>query len=159
MFDIRPLDETFKSWAHGLIDRKWGSPGIVTRGKLHETTKLSGFVAVENDTPIGLITFHIVENECEIISLNSLKEKQGVGSLLVDAVTKKARTSGCQRVLVITTNDNTNALRFYQKRVFHIRVVYPNALEVSRKIKPTIPLVGIDGIPLRDEIELEIILR
>lgn len=159
MFDIRPLDETFRSWAHDLIDRKWGPPGIVTRGRLHDTAQLSGFVAVENDIPIGLITFHIGGNECEIISLNSLKEKQGIGSSLVDAVTKEAKSNGCHRVLVITTNDNMDALRFYQKRGFHIRTVNPNALKTSRKLKPTIPLIGIDGIPLRDEIELEIILR
>lgn len=158
MFDIRPLDETFLSWAQELIDREWGPPGIVTRGRLHDTTNLSGFVAVENDTPIGLITFHIENNECEIISLNSLKGKRGIGSSLVDAVTKEVKTNGCHRVLVITTNDNMDALRFYQKRDFHVRAIFPNALEASRKLKPTIPLVGIDGIPLRDEIELELLL-
>lgn len=158
MFDILPLDETFKSWAHDLIDREWGPPGIVTRGKLHETAKLSGFVAIENKKPIGLITVQIVGDECEIVSLNSLKENQGVGSALTEAVVEAAKTRFCQRVLVITTNDNTSALRFYQMRGFHIRAVYPNALEVSRKLKPTIPRVGIDCIPLRDEIELEMLL-
>ncbi len=158
MFDIQPLNETYKSWAHDLIDREWGSPGIVTHGKLHETTKLSGFVAVENNEPIGLITSRIEENECEIVSLNSLKEKQGIGSALVDAVLQTSRANGCRRVWVITTNDNTSALRFYQKRGFHLRAIYPNALEVSRKLKPAIPWIGIDGIPLRDEIELEMFL-
>jgi len=33
-----------------------------------------------------------------------------------------------------------------------------NALEVSRKLKPEIPQIGYDGIPLRDEVELEMIL-
>ncbi len=54
--------------------------------------------------------------------------------------------------------DNMNALRFYQKRRFRLIAVFPNALEESRKLKPEIPLTGIDGIPLRDEIELELIL-
>lgn len=158
MFTIQPLDETFRALAQNIIDREWGPPGIVTRGRLHDATNLSGFVAIENDTPIGLITFHIENNEWEIISLNSLKEKRGIGSSLVDAVMKEAKTNKYRRVLVITTNDNTNALRFYQKRGFHIRAFYPNALEVSRKLKPSIPLIGIDGIPLRDEIELEMLL-
>ena len=158
MFDIRPLDKTYKSWAHELINRKWGPPGIVTRGKLHETAKLSGFVAIENNEPTGLITFHIKRNACEIVSLNSLKEKHGIGSALIEAVTQTAKTRGYRRLLVITTNDNTRVLRFYQKRGFHIRAVYPNALEVSRKLKPTIPQIGVDGIPLRDEIELELLI-
>lgn len=159
MIEIRPLNTSLRRWAHDFIDREWGPPGIVTRGKLHDTANLSGFVAVENNTPIGLITFHIEGNECEITSLNSLKEKQGIGSSLVDAVVKESKVRGCRCVLVVTTNDNMDALRFYQKRGFHIRAVYPNALEASRKLKPTIPLIGLDGIPLRDEIELEIILR
>lgn len=155
---IQPLNDTLKKWAHALIEREWGKPGIVTRGKLHETAALRGFVAIENNEPIGLITFHIEKNECEIISLNSLKEKRGVGSSLVDVVVKEAKNNGCHRVVVITTNDNTSALRFYQKNGFHIRTIYPNALEISRKLKPTIPRIGIDDIPLRDEIELEILL-
>lgn len=158
MFDILPLNETFRSWAHGLIDREWGSPGIVTRGKLHETVKLSGFVAIENNEPTGLITYSSEKSECEIVSLNSLNEKRGIGSALIESVKQAAKTRGYQRVWVITTNDNVSALRFYQKRGFRIKAVYPDALEASRKLKPTIPLTGIDGIPLRDEIELEILL-
>lgn len=155
MFDIRPLDEKRRPWAHDLIDREWGSPGIVTRGRLHDTAELNGFVAVEDKEPIGLVTFTIDKDECEIVSLNSLKEKRGVGLSLVDVVVKEAKANRCHRVVVITTNDNTNALHFYQKRGFHIRAAYPNALVDSRKLKPTIPQIGIDGIPLRDEIELE----
>ena len=158
MFDILPLDEMFRLWANDLIDREWGPPGIVTRGKLHETAALSGFVAIEKNEPIGLLTYNLEKNECEIVSLNSLKEKRGVGSALIEAIVQAAKTNRCQRVFVITTNDNTHALRFYQKRGFRICAVYPNALETSRKLKPSIPLTGIDDIPLRDEIELEYVL-
>jgi SAM-dependent methyltransferase len=49
-----------------------------------------------------------------------------------------------------------NALGFYQKRGFVIAAVYPDSLKESRRLKPEIPLTGLDGIPLRDEIELEI---
>jgi hypothetical protein len=64
--------------------------------------------------------------------------------------------ANCKRL--ITTNDNLNALRFYQKRGLALVAVHRNALEESRRIKPEIPLIGSDGIPLRDEIELEIML-
>ena len=36
--------------------------------------------------------------------------------------------------------------------------LYRNALDVSRRLKPEIPLVGEHGIPLRHEIEFEMIL-
>jgi ribosomal protein S18 acetylase RimI-like enzyme len=66
-----------------------------------------------------------------------------------------ARKAGCYRVWLITSNDNLHALKFYQNYGFRLVTVYPNALDISRKLKPEIPLVGLDGIPLRDEIELE----
>jgi hypothetical protein len=36
--------------------------------------------------------------------------------------------------------------------------VHRNALDISRELKPEIPQLGIDGVPLRDEIELEMML-
>jgi ribosomal protein S18 acetylase RimI-like enzyme len=96
--------------------------------------------------------------ECEIISLDSLVQGTGIGSALTDAVQQRAKAAGCQRLWLITTNDNLNALGFYQKRGFHLAALHRNALDVSRRLKPQIPLIGLDGIPLRDEIELEILL-
>ena len=51
-----------------------------------------------------------------------------------------------------------HALGFYQKRGFRLVAVHPGAVNESRKLKPEIPLIGNDGIPIRDEIELEIVL-
>jgi ribosomal protein S18 acetylase RimI-like enzyme len=81
-----------------------------------------------------------------------------VGSALMAAAQETARAAGCKRLWLITTNDNTHALRFYQRRGLKIAAVYVNAVEISRRLKPEIPLNGYDGIPLRDEIELEITL-
>ena len=66
-----------------------------------------------------------------------------------------ARGEGIKKLILVTTNDNINALRFYQKRGFDMARLYRNAMEASRKIKPEIPLVGENGIPLRHEIEFE----
>ncbi|NLJ25121.1 MAG: GNAT family N-acetyltransferase, partial [Firmicutes bacterium] len=73
-------------------------------------------------------------------------------------VKRVAADKGCKRVWVITTNDNVAAIRFYQLRGFSLVALYRNALEEARKLKPEIPLIGIDGIPVRDEVELEILL-
>jgi N-acetylglutamate synthase-like GNAT family acetyltransferase len=77
---------------------------------------------------------------------------------LINAVLGEARKQNCGRVFLITTNDNMQALRFYQKRGFELVAVHRGAVNESRKIKPSISLIGNDGIPLRDEIELEMIL-
>ena len=52
-------------------------------------------------------------------------------------------------------NDNSNAIRFYQKRGFEWIGFYKNTINVSRKIKPELPEFGIDHIPIKHEIEFE----
>jgi hypothetical protein len=53
--------------------------------------------------------------------------------------------------MLITTNSNINALRFWQKRGFRLVHIYLGALEESRKLKPIIPLIDDNGIPIREE--------
>ena len=81
-------------------------------------------------------------------------ENQGVGSALLQQAEAFAAQHGCVTIRLITTNDNLHALRFYQKRGYQIVKVFPNAVEKARQRKPSIPLVGADGIPIRDELLL-----
>ena len=155
---IRPIDEDDRSWVGCVIRELWVTDIVVTHGEIFRPAELPGFIADENGEPLGLITYNIDRRCCEIITLDSLRESIGIGTALIEAVIDAARESGCQRVCVITTNDNLHALGFYQKRGFYLKDIRPNAIEVSRKIKPDIPKIGVDGIPLRDEIELEILL-
>ena len=110
---------------------------------------------MQNGKRVGLATYRIESDECEIVTLNSIVEGIGAGSALINAVRSKALASNCRRVWLITTNDNLPALRFYQRRGFTLAALYSNALERSRQLKPEISLVGLDGIPLRDELELD----
>ncbi len=134
---------------------------MVSRGVLHDITAQDGFVATRegSDKRIGLATYvirgAIQGGECEMTLLQSLAEGIGVGAALTLAVRDAAIAAGCGRLWLITTNDNTRALRFYRRRGFTITAIHINALEGARKLKPGIPLTGADGIPLRDEIELE----
>jgi N-acetylglutamate synthase-like GNAT family acetyltransferase len=157
-FKIRPINKEDYSWVVSLLTEYWGSARIVTRGKVFQADKLPGFIATQNDKPVGLITYRIDSDECEIGSMNSLIEGTGIGSTLVQAVKEAAQKARCRRLWLITTNDNTEALHFWQKRGFSFVAVYPNTIKESRKLKPEIPLIGNDGIPIRDEIELEMIL-
>jgi GNAT superfamily N-acetyltransferase len=99
----------------------------------------------------NIITFVIRGEECEIVSLDSVIENHGIGSALLKQVETFAPQHGCALIRLITTNDNLRALRFYQKRGYQIVKVFPNAVEKARQIKPSIPLVSADGIPIRDE--------
>lgn len=157
-FQIRALNKADRDWAVFLLEKYWGSTKIVTRGKIHFADELPGFVAVQGDRPVGLVTYRIENTTCEVVTLNSLLERIGIGSALLEAVKNTAVSARCRRLWLITTNDNSAALRFYQKRGFLLVALHRDALKESRQLKPEIPLVGIDGIPLRDEIELEMIL-
>jgi DNA-3-methyladenine glycosylase I len=156
---VRALADPDRDWAIQLLQKQWGSTRMVSRGVLYDLAQFPGFVARHGDQLAGLVTYRLDGEACEVMSLDSTIEKMGVGSALMTAVQAAARAAGCRRVWLLTTNDNLHALRFYQKRGFTIAAVHVNALEVSRRIKPEIPLIGIDGIPLRDEIELEFLFQ
>lgn len=75
---------------------------------------------------------------------------------MVEAVGQLTAQQGCIRLWVIATNDNVDALRFYQRRGFCLVAVHRGAIDrSSTDLKPEIPVVGAYGIPLRDEIKLE----
>jgi ribosomal protein S18 acetylase RimI-like enzyme len=157
-YDVIPLSDEHRRWANALIRNHWGSVKVVTRGRVHDASGLPGFMAVRGDEPVGLATYDIAGDQCEVVSLDSLAEGIGIGTALMRGVEGVARKSGCRRLWLITTNDNLAAVRFYQKRGFRIVAIHVDALEESRRLKPEIPRTGIDGIPIQDEIELELAL-
>lgn len=157
-FTIREVEKSDRNWIAHFLDEQWGSTRIVSRGQVYLAHLLSGFIAEKDGEPVGLITYSLENDACEIVTLDSILCGKGVGTALIEAVKKVMTEHGCKRIWLITTNDNLNALRFYQKRGFVLAALHPNALSESRKLKPEIPLYGLDGIPLRDEIELHLLL-
>lgn len=151
---IEPYTAELRPWARQLLTDAWGSPQVVSRGQLHQADALLGFVAFADGAPVGLLTYAVQADLCEVVTLNSLLPGRGAGTALIEAVGAMARAAGCQRLWLITTNDNLHALRFYQRRGFRLVALHAGALEAARRLKPTIPLLGLDDIPLRDEIEL-----
>lgn len=158
-FSIRAVTNSDRSWVAEFIKQQWCAEIVVAHGIVYRPDALPGFVAARAEKNIGLVTYHIEGDSCEIVTLDSLQPGNGIGTALIDGVKHRAQQSNCRRLFLITTNDNLTALRFYQKRGFILVAVHRNALEQSRKIKPQIPLIGNDGIPLRDEIELEMKLE
>lgn len=157
-YAVRSIGPDDRPWISSLLKEHWGSAKVVTRGRIYRGDQLPGFIAVRKERSVGLITFRIEGAGCEIATLNSLDEGIGIGSELLRAVKRTAESSGCRRLWLITTNDNTPAIRFYRKRGFVVTAVHRNAIEQSRKLKPEIPEIGVDGIPITDEIEMEMIV-
>lgn len=136
----------------------WGSERMVGGGRVFYPAEHPGFIAESGGRAAGVASYEIKDGECEVTSINSLREGRGIGGELLGAVVRQARAHGCRRVWLITTNDNLNALKFYQKRGFRLVAVYPGAMDKARVHKPEIPLVAENGVPIRDELELELIL-
>ena len=155
---IRSLCEDDINWLRQVIEKEWASNKVVTRGNVYHVDQLPGFVAIEMDKRVGLLTYKINNKECEVITLNSFIENRGIGSDLLNKIEKFSSSIGCKRIWLITTNDNLNAIRFYQKKGYKLSAFYRNAVEKARQLKPEIPSIGLNGIPIRDEIELEKIL-
>ena len=139
--------------------KHWGDDFVVAHGVIYRPETLNGFLAIEDDEWVGEITYSVSGDECEIVSLDSLRQGHGIGTKLMDAAVDEARTRSCRRVFLITTNDNLHALGFYQRRGFDLVRIHRHALDETRKLKPGIPLIGMNHIPLRDEIELELMLK
>lgn len=153
---VRVIHRDDRRWISRLLKKYWGSTEVVTRGRIHRADLLPGFAAIDGKKPVGLITYRIEGADCEIVTLNSLVEGAGIGSELLSAVKRVAEMSRCRRLWLITTNDNKPAIEFYKKRGFAVAAVHKDAIGESRRLKPEIPQIGVDGIPIRDEIEMEI---
>ena len=156
--DICQIDQMKRDDIDAFIIRQWFSLQMVVHGESIDLSIADGWYACQDDEIIGLITYRISGDEMEILSLDSLRENQGTGTALLNKAISEARNNGITKIMLITTNDNLPALRFYQKRGFDMVRFFYNAVDQSRKLKPEIPLFGIDGIPLKHEIELEMIL-
>lgn len=151
---VRPAGADDRPW----IERFLGDVGatrIARRGELVDPFSHPMLVADADGRPDGVLTYIVDGDECEILTLHAVRPWLGAGSALVAAVHEIARRARCRSLRVLTTNDNVDALRFYQRRGFRLEAIRPGAVDQARQtLKPEIPEIGDHGIPLRDEIEL-----
>lgn len=152
---IVDIDKSYREPVRQILRNNWGSDFMVTKGLIHHYDDLDGYLAIDNNEIVGVLTFIKFNDEVEIISLDSFRENTGVGTALLNKVIDFAKQNSIKRLWLITTNDNLNALRFYQKRNWSLTAIHREAVTEARKIKPTISITGYYDIPLRHEIELE----
>lgn len=130
---------------------------VARRGELVDASDHPAVLAWSGDELVGVATYVVTGEECELLTLYAAGRFGGTGSALLAGVQEMARRAGCTRLWLVTTNDNLDALRFYQRRGFRLSRLRPGAVDLSRQtLKPEIPEVGTFGIAIRDELELEL---
>lgn len=122
----------------------------------------TGLVAVDDaGAVIGIVTWRFGDEppgaEISAVAVTGAERGRGIGGALLARAIDALRASGVARAWLVTTNDNLVGLSFYQRAGWRLAALRPGAVdELRRTLKPTIPEVGEDGIPLRDELELEL---
>ncbi len=140
-----------------VVRQAWGSTRVASRGRLVEAAELPGFLAVDDGEWVAYATYEIVGNAIEVVALEALRPNLGAGSAVLAECVGVAAESDLHRLWLITTNDNVAALRYYQRHGFLLVALHRDAVTHARRdLKPEIGLVGAEGIPIRDEIELEL---
>lgn len=153
--NIEKITERTRELANKFFIENWYSTDMSVRGEIIDGTKLDGFILLDDNKVIGLGTYKFYGDICEIVSLDSKRENIGIGTSILRLIEQVAVENHCKRMRLITTNDNLRALQFYQKRGYSLTKIYKDAMDEVRKVKPDVPLIGENGIPLRDELELE----
>jgi GNAT superfamily N-acetyltransferase len=137
---VRPIEEADRIVVARLVLELWGAHTAVAHGEVFFPASLPGFLVEKQGHVLGLLTYAVANHQLEIVTIDALRQ---------------ARTLGCTRVRLTTTNDNLDAIRFYQRRGFKLSALRPDAVREARKLKPEIPAVGDFGIPITDELDLE----
>jgi GNAT superfamily N-acetyltransferase len=152
--EIRDAVDADRDWIRAKLVESWGSSVVALRGVLIDPATLPALIYGDNEgvlhhRPLDDLTY-------EIVTLEAFRQWRGVGTALVDRVAEIARDGGFRELAVVTTNDNLDALRFYQARGFRLFALRAGAVDRARVLKPEIAPTGNYGLPIRDEVELRL---
>lgn len=151
-----PIQDSDREEVAQFIERMWGSTKIMSCGNVYYPHELEGLMERRDGRLAGLVTWHIHDKGMEVLTVNSVVPGERIGTSLILAAIEEARSRGCGRVWLTTTNDNMRAIGLHQRLGFRMVEVRVDAVDEARKIKPQIPAVGRDGIGIHDEIVLEL---
>lgn len=154
--EIRWKDDDDQPFIRAELERHWCSTTIWSVDRRYEADQLPAFIAWRDGQRIGHITLAFDPGECEVVTLSAMEEGRGVATMLLAAASAETRSRGLRRMRLTTSNDNLRALALYQKRGWRLVAVHRGMIDRYRERVPAIPVIGLNGIPLHDEIELEL---
>ena len=142
-----------------FVEHHWGSAKIISCEEVYRPHEHEGIIERRDDRIVGLLTWRVHGDAMQLLTLNATLEGQGIGSSLMLTAIDEARKRSLRRVWLATTNDNLRAVGFYQRLGFRMVDIRVGSIDQARKTKPKIPDVGCEGIPIHDEIILELRIK
>lgn len=153
---VRAREEFDRPAVERFLAERHSAPRIARRGEVLYPLDHPALLTEADGALTGVLTYVIRANHCEVLTVHTSPQWSGAGTALIIEVRRIAAERGCTRLWVVTTNDNVDALRFYQRRGFRLTELRVGAIDDARtRLKPEIPKIGAHGIPLRDELELD----
>jgi len=155
---VRPYHPaTDAAWAESFLDDHLGGRRQARRGEIIDV--LAPGLGLVAGAGLGLLTYRADGEALELTAVAVEPRGTGTGTALLDALVAEARRLGVGRIWVVTTNDNLEAIAFYQRRGFRLTALRAGAVDDARRtIKPAIPVVGQHGIEMHDELELALVV-
>jgi ribosomal protein S18 acetylase RimI-like enzyme len=155
-FAVRRLVSGDQAAAELLLHRDLGGGYQARLGELHDVLARPGFAAWEQSRLLGVATYLPAGGRAQLAALcvAADRRRSGIGGTLLEAVADAVSSRGALELWLVTTNDNLDALRLYQRHGFRLAELRVGAVERARELTPQIPLVGEYGIPIRDELVL-----
>ena len=152
-------EEDRAALAAGALPGLAGGRFVIGHGVRYDTAALPTFVAVRDGRVAGALSWTVHGDAFEVVTIEAVERHRGTGRALLAAAVAEARRRGLRRLWLVTTNDNLDAMRFYQRSGLRMVEVLRGSVDEARRRKPEIPEVGGYGIPLHDEVLFELELN
>ncbi len=155
-YTIRSITAEDRETVRSILMEAWSSTEFASSGDLVDALEVPGYLAFEGGNVMGLLTWYQKDRVCELLTLNALQKGRGIGTGLIDHFLREIAELDLERVFLMTTNDNIDAIAFYQRRGWVLTDLNAGAVtEARRTRKPSIPRTGHYGLPIRDELVIE----
>jgi ribosomal protein S18 acetylase RimI-like enzyme len=154
-FDYVAFDALNRHQVKQLFTENWNTDSVYSNGTNHKLDNLNGFIAMQDDEIVGILTYMVANQKLEVISVDSFMENYGVGSTLLSLAVEQARQQSCDKVWLTTTNDNIPAIRLYEKQQFARTRTHLYSVSKARETQPELPKFGYHGIPILHELVYE----
>ena len=154
------IQDSDRDAIRGFITEHWHAPHICIRDKLYYPHQAEAFIERRDGKIAALVTYEQQGDAILMITQNSIEPGAGIGASLVLKIIEEARKRKVRRIWLTTTNDNLKSIGFYQRMGFRLVAVHRDAvIDGRRSLKPELPEFGVNGLPILDEIEMELILE